>query len=132
MESEMRLPSPASFVTLTVTSWPTARTSFGCATRRREISVTWTRPSTPPRATNAPNSVRRPRRGLGVLEAAELVRLPHVGREPRRLVTAEVDLRDRAEGTEAVGASDHHLEAALVPRHDLPRSEEHTSELQSL
>ena len=57
IDSEMRLPSPASFVTLTVTSWPTVRTSFGCATRRREISVTWTSPSTPPRSTNAPKSV---------------------------------------------------------------------------
>src|ERR1039457_4984825 len=53
---------------------------------------------------------------LGVLEDAEVVRLPHVGRERGLLVTAEVDLRDRAEGTEAVGASDHHLERALVPR----------------
>ena len=58
---------------------------------------------------------------LGVLEDAEVVGLPDEGRERGLLVTAEVDLRDRAEGAEAVGASDHHVEAALVPRHDLSR-----------
>ena len=57
MESEIRFPSFSTLVTLTVTSWPTVRTSLACATRRREISVTWTRPSTPPRSTNAPKSV---------------------------------------------------------------------------
>ena len=57
MESEIRFPSFSTLVTLTDTSWPTVRASLACATRRREISVTWTRPSTPPRSTNAPKSV---------------------------------------------------------------------------
>ena len=57
MEREIRFPSFSTFVTLTWTSCPTVSASLACATLRREISVTWTSPSTPPRSTKAPKSV---------------------------------------------------------------------------
>src|ERR1043165_3830495 len=131
----MRLPPFSTLMTLTRTSCPTATTSFGLLTRRRLISETWRRPSTPPRSTNAPNGVMvlivpvssapgpmafrvssaRAAAAGRELRHAELVRLADelVG----VVDLAESDLRERAEGAET---ADVDVKAALVARADFP------------
>src|ERR1043165_3189490 len=57
----MRLPLFSTLMTLTRTCWPTCTTSLGLLTRRRDISETWSRPSTPaPRGLLQRGQVRRP------------------------------------------------------------------------
>src|SRR5262245_12038005 len=59
-ESPMRARRPSaagsSFTICASTCWPTASTSEGCAARWCPSSLTWIRPSTPPRSANAPKS----------------------------------------------------------------------------
>ncbi len=43
--------------TLTSSSWPICTISDGCEMRPHDMSVMWSRPSTPPRSMNAPKSV---------------------------------------------------------------------------
>ena len=53
-DSETRSRSRSTSRTSTVTSWPTSTTSHGWSMCFQDSSETWTRPSTPPRSTNAP------------------------------------------------------------------------------
>ena len=53
-ESETRSRSRSTSSTSTSTSWPTVTTSWGWSTCFQLSSLTCTRPSTPPRSTNAP------------------------------------------------------------------------------
>ena len=57
MPSETRFFSASNFSTLASSSWPTWTTSLGWRTRRQAMSVMCSRPSMPPRSTNAPYSV---------------------------------------------------------------------------
>src|SRR6202000_1271133 len=57
MPSEMRWVSGLILTICTLTVSPTARTWLGCETRFQLMSVTCSRPSMPPRSTNAPRSV---------------------------------------------------------------------------
>ncbi|MNL07432.1 hypothetical protein D3C87_1281060 [compost metagenome] len=54
MPSEMRWVSGLILTIWTLTVSPTARTCDGCETRFHDMSVTCSRPSMPPRSTNAP------------------------------------------------------------------------------
>ena len=54
MPSEMRWVSWLMRMICTLTVWPMLRTSVGWLTRRQAMSVTCSRPSMPPRSTNAP------------------------------------------------------------------------------
>src|SRR3712207_3246393 len=53
-DRETRSRSMSTSSTSTVTSWPTSTTSDGWSMCFQDSSETWTRPSTPPRSTNAP------------------------------------------------------------------------------
>jgi len=53
-DRETRSRSKSTSRTSTVTGMPTSTTSFGWSMCFHESSLTWTRPSTPPRSTNAP------------------------------------------------------------------------------
>ena len=53
-DSETRSRSMSTSSTSTVTSWPTSTTSLGWSMCFQDSSDTCTRPSTPPRSTNAP------------------------------------------------------------------------------
>src|SRR3712207_1204336 len=53
-DSETRSRSMSTSRTSTVTSWPTSTTSLGWSMCFHETSDAYTRPSTPPRSTNAP------------------------------------------------------------------------------
>ena len=54
MPSEMRCVSWLILMMRTLTCWPMLNTSVGWLTRRQAMSVTCSRPSMPPRSTNAP------------------------------------------------------------------------------
>src|SRR5579885_2377722 len=57
MPSEIRCVSGLKRITWTLTFWPICSASDGWLMRRQAMSVTWSRPSTPPRSTKAPYSV---------------------------------------------------------------------------
>ena len=54
MPSETRFFLASNLSTLASSSWPTWTTSLGWRTRRQAMSVMCSRPSMPPRSTNAP------------------------------------------------------------------------------
>src|SRR5712692_4969816 len=96
----MRFPSFSTLMTFTRTCCPTETNSFGSVTRRRLISETCSRPSTPPRSMKAPNGVR-------------------VFTVPVSSAPGAIAFRVSSARAEGAEAADIDVEAALVPSRHL-------------